>query len=150
MEILWKWWNQHWIRFQAIATPVGSLLTTLLLSNNECVGWCLTSQAEVELASRFASVGILIYTASFAALEMGVMLVVLAWKVKEYFDRITAEKIERMAAEMTAEATAEVTAQVEAITLARRREAERLNRETGEDIEVIYERLRDDGWTAAG
>ena len=138
----WKWWNRHWIRFQAIATPGGSLLTTLLLSRNECVGWCLTSQAEVEVASRFASAGILIYTASFAALETGVMTVVLAWQVKEFFERITAERLARL--------TAEVTAEVEAVTLARRREAERLSRETGEDIEVIYERLRDDGWEGVG
>lgn len=65
------------------------------------------------------------------------MLVVLAWKVKEYFDRIAAERTERLKAE------------VEAITLARRREAERLSKETGENIEVIYERLRDDGWSDA-
>ena len=95
----WKWWNQHWFRVQAIATPVGSLLTTLFLSYNECTGWCLTSQAEAELASRFASVGILIYTASFAVLETGVMLVVLAWKVKEFFDRKAEEDRERIKAE---------------------------------------------------
>ena len=59
----------------------------------------MTSQAEAELASRFASVGILIYTASFAVLETGVMLVVLAWKVKEFFDRKAAEDRERIMAD---------------------------------------------------
>lgn len=145
----WKWWNQHWFRVQAIATPVGSLLTTLLLSYNECTGWCLTSQAEAELASRFASVGILIYTASFAVLETGVMLVVLAWKVKEYFDRKAEEDRERIMADreqIMAEGRAEGRAEGEAIALARRREAERLGMETTDSVDVIYQRLRDEGW----
>ena len=151
----WKWWNQHWFRFQAVATPVGSLLTTLLLSRNECVGWCLTSQAEAELASRFASVGILIYTASFAVLETGVMVVVLAWKVKEYFDRkaeedrIKAEEERRKAAEDREQIRAEGMAEGEAIALARRQEAERLGKESSDSVDAIYQRLRDEGWQPA-
>ena len=88
----------------------------------------------MKAAADFASIGILIYTASFAALETGVMLVVMAWKVKEYFDEKSAERTKR------------ITADVEARALARWREAERLSHETGERIEDIYLRLRDEGW----
>lgn len=130
LGIFWAWWNQHWFRFQAVATPAGSLLTTLLLSADECVGWCLTSQAEVELASRFASVGILIYTASFAALETGVMLVVLAWKVKEFFDRKAAERFD------------------EAVTMgvAMGIEAQRRSQATGQPVEEVLRELKAAGW----
>ena len=126
LGIFWAWWNQHWFRFQAVATPVGSLLTTLLLSESECAGWCLTSQAEVELASRFASVGILIYTASFAALETGVMLVVLAWKVKEFFDSKAIERFD------------------EAVAMGI--EAQRRSQATGQPVEEVLREMRAAGW----
>jgi hypothetical protein len=126
LGIFWAWWNQHWFRFQAVATPVGSLLTTLLLSESECAGWCLTSQAEVELASGFASAGILIYTASFAALETGVMLVVLAWKVKEFFDSKAIERFD------------------EAVAMGI--EAQRRSQTTGQPVEEVLREMKAAGW----
>ena len=83
----WKWWETYWLRVQAIATPICSLLVTLWLSQSKGVGRWWNTQADFEAAAQFASAGILFYTASFAALELGVMILVLAWKVKEYFDK---------------------------------------------------------------
>ena len=103
------------------------------------------------------------------------MLVVLAWKVKEFFDRKAEEDRERIKAERErieedrerikadreriiaevraegmaegmAEGRAEGRAEGEAIALARRREAERLGMETSDSIDAIYQRLRDEGW----
>ena len=83
----WKCWETNWLRVQAIATPICSLLVTLWLSQSKGVGRWWNTQADFEAAAIFASAGILFYTASFAALELGVMILVLAWKVKEYFDK---------------------------------------------------------------
>ena len=83
-----EWWGRNWLRFQMVATPLGSLLLTLWLSQVENVGWFWNSQAEFEVAAKFASGGILFYTASFAALETGVwLLMVLALKALENYEK---------------------------------------------------------------
>ncbi len=87
INTFWEWWSNHWLRFQAIAAPIGSLLVTLGLSQIESVGWWWNSWNELEVAASFASIGVLFYTASFASLEMVVILMVLGWKVKEYFSK---------------------------------------------------------------
>ena len=83
-----KWWEQNWIRFHAVMTPIGSGLVALWLSQAENVGWFWNSQAEFEVAGRFSSVGILFYTGTFAILEVGVWLsMVLALKALEGYER---------------------------------------------------------------
>ena len=83
------------------------------------------------------------------------MVVVLAWKVKEYFDRkaeedrIKAEEDRRKTEEDREQIRAEGRAEGEAIALARRREAERLGKETSDSVDAIYQRLRDEGWQPA-
>lgn len=78
---------------QLVATPFGSLLFTLSLSQTGNVGWWLNSQADYEIAAKFASLGVLFYTASFAALETGVWLVmVLALQALRKFDRDRAKR----------------------------------------------------------
>ena len=63
-------------------------MLTLWLSQVENVGWVWNSQADFEVAAKFASGGILFYTASFAALETGVwLLMVLALKALENYDK---------------------------------------------------------------
>ena len=83
---IWIWWSIHWIKFHAVATPIGSLLVTFGLSQTESVGWW-GSAAELNIAADFASLGVLFYTATFALLEVVVIIMVLAWKMKEYFDK---------------------------------------------------------------
>ena len=83
-----KWWEQNWIRFHAVMTPIGSGLVVLWLSQADNVGWFWNSQAEFEVAGRFSSVGILFYTGIFAILEVGVWLsMVLALKALEGYER---------------------------------------------------------------
>ena len=120
------WWGQNWLRFQMVATPLGSLLLTLLLSQAENVGWFWNSEAEFEVATKFASGGILFYTASFAALEMGVwLLMVLALRALENYEKRKQqrrrEQLERGAA----------------LSL----EAQRLSQETGEPYEDVLRKL---------
>ncbi len=98
------------------------MLVTLGLSQTESVGWWWDSRAELGVAADFASIGVLFYTASFAALETGVMTMVLAWKVKEYFDKKQRN---------------------EGIALAQ--EARRQKRD-GETWEDAIERLKLEGW----
>ena len=119
--LCWKWWSDHWLRFQAIATPIGSLLVTLILTQY-WGGDLRNGQPHLEALANFASIGILFYTVFFATLELGVMLVVLAWKVKEYFDN---KQMER------------------GIALAL--EANRQKR-SGESLEEAVERLKAAGW----
>ena len=120
-----EWWGRNWLRFQMVATPLGSLLLTLWLSQVENVGWFWNSQAEFEVAAKFASGGILFYTASFAALETGVIIVVLGLQIYKKFeedrDKRRREQLERGAA----------------LAL----EAQRLSQETGEPYEEILRKL---------
>ena len=109
-----------------VATPLGSLLLTLLLSQAENVGWFWNSQAEFEVAAKFASGGILFYTASFAALEMGVwLLMVLALRALENYEK---RKQQRQREQLERGA---------ALAL----EALRISQETGEPHEEILRRL---------
>lgn len=90
------------------------------------MGLWWNSPEEFRVAAQFASGGVLFYTASFAALETGVMLVVLAWKVKEYFDN---KQLDKGAAMW--------------------REAERQSQTTKESVDDAYERLKAEGWRPA-
>lgn len=120
------WWGQNWLRLQMVATPIGSLLLTLWLSQEENVGWFWNSQAEFEVAAKFASGGILFYTAAFAALETGVWLImVLALKALQDYDR-RKEQRRREQMEKGAEFALE---------------ALRRSKETGEPYEEILRRL---------
>ena len=124
-------WSRNWLRFQMAATPIGSTLLTLWLSQAECVGWWWNSQAEFEVAARFASAGILFYTASFASLETGVWIImVLALRAIESYE---ARKEKRRQADAARGA-------------AMWREAERLSEESGEPAETIFERLNKKNW----
>ena len=126
-----EWWGQHWLRFQMVATPLGSLLLTLWLSQVENVGWFWNSQAEFEVAARFASGGILFYTASFAAVETGVwLLMVLALRALENYEK---RKKQREREQQKRGAA----------TLL---EAQKMSKETGEAVEVIFNRLLDENW----
>ena len=129
MASAWEWWSRHWVRVQAIATPIGSLTITLIMAQY-WGGELRNSQPYVAVLGTFASIGILIYTSFFAALEPGVIIVVLAWKVKEYFDR----EREKRQQELRNEGSLMW------------REAERLSRETGEPVGEIFERLNKENW----
>ena len=129
MASAWEWWSKHWVRVQAIATPVGSLSITFIMAQY-WGGELRTSQPYVAVLGTFASIGILIYTSFFAALEAGVIIMVLAWKVKEYFDRDRAKHQQELRNE----------------GLLMWREAERLSRETGESADEIFERLNKENW----
>ena len=120
-----EWWGRNWLRFQMVATPLGSLLVTLWLSQVENVGWFWNSQAEFEVAAKFASGGILFYTASFAALETGVIIMVLGLQIYKKFEE-DREKRRREQLERGA-----------ALAL----EAQRLSKETGEPYEEILQKL---------
>ena len=96
-----KWWGEHWLRVQLVAVPFGSLLFTLYLSQAGDVGWWLNSRADYEVAAGFASLGFILYTASFAALETGVWLVmVLALYALEAFDRRRAKRDQEVRSEV--------------------------------------------------
>ena len=107
-------------------TPVGSGLVALWLSQGENVGWFWNSQAEYEVAGKFASVGILFYTGAFAILEVGVWLImVLAMQVLRSYER---QKQRRQREQLEKGA---------ALAL----EAQRLSQETGEPYEEILRKL---------
>ena len=109
-----------------LATPLGSVLLTLWLSQVENAGWFWNSQADFEVAAKFASGGILFYTASFAALETGVwLLMVLALKALENYEK---RKRQRQREQLERGA---------ALAL----EAQRLSQETGEPYEEILRKL---------
>ena len=83
------------------------------------------------MAARFASGGILFYTASFAALETGVWVsMVLALKALQDYDR---RKEQRRREQLR---------KAGAVAL----EAINRSKETGEPVEVIIERLIDENW----
>ena len=109
---------------------MGSLLVTLWLSQAEGVGWWWNSRAELEAAADFASAGILFYSASFAALETGVMSMVLAYQVIKKFE----EDREKRRQEQIDKG----------IALAL--EAERRRQGTEDSLEQAIEKLRAEGW----
>lgn len=119
----WEWWSRYWLHFQAIAAPIGSLLVTLWLSQSDGVGLWWNTPSELEVAAKFASGGVLFYTASFAALEMGVMFMVLAWKVKEYFDKKQMDRGVALGAE-----------------------AQRRSQSTGREFEEVLKELKAENW----
>ena len=131
MRFLIEWWGKHWLRVQMAATPIGSVLVTLWLSQAADVGLWWNLQAEFEVAARFASGGILFYTASFAALETGVwLLMVLALYALRSYE---AKKREREL-------------EMQAIGAAMWREAQRQSEESGESPEEIFKRLQSINW----
>ena len=78
----------------------------------------------MKLASEFASVGVLIYTASFAALEAGVWTsMVLAWRTIEYLRKQRLEQGIALGAE-----------------------AQRRSQATGRPFEEVLKELRKSGW----
>ena len=121
---------------------MGSLLVTLWLSQAEGVGWWWNSQAEFAVAARYASGGILFYTASFAALETGVwLLMVLALRAIENYE---ARKLKREQERRQREQ--EQALENQAIGAAMWREAERQSEESGESPEEIFKRLQSENW----
>ena len=129
-----EWWSNYWLRFQMVATPIGSLLVTLWLSQSKGVGRWWNSQAEFEIAASFASLGILFYTASFAALETGVwLLMVLAYEALKKYERDRSKRRQELRKE----------------GLAMWQEAERLSKETGEPAVEIFNRLNMEDWRPA-
>ena len=109
-----------------VATPIGSLLVTLWFSQTKDVGWWWNSPSEFEVAATFASAGILFDTASFAALETAVMLMVLAFQVIKKFE---ADREKRRQKHIALGA-----------------EAERQRQKTGESLEQAVERLLAENW----
>ena len=139
---LLEWWGEHWLRFQMAATPIGSLLVTLWLSQAEGVGLWWNSQAEFAVAASFASGGILFYTASFAALETGVwLLMVLALRAIENY-----EARKRKLEEERRQREQEQALENQAIGAAMWREAERQSEESGDSPEEIFKRLQSTNW----
>ena len=130
---------------QLVAAPFGSLLFTLSLSQAGNVGWWFNSQADYEVAARFASLGVLFYTASFAALETGVWLVmVLALYALEAFDRRRAKRDREVrfeAAAVTLRLVEELGAEA-ALALIERADDERMR---GETWKQTIERLSQEG-----
>ena len=113
-----------------VATPIGSLLVTLWLSQAKDVGWWWNSPSEVEVAAEFSSAGILFYTAAFAALETGVMSMVLAYHVMKKFEADREKRRQELINQGVALGA----------------EAERQRQETGESLEQAIERLKAEGW----
>ena len=122
-----EWWSRNWLRFHTAATPIGSTLVTLWLSQVENVGWWWNSQAELEAAARFASAGILFYTASFAALETGVWLImVLALRAIESYEARSKRRRQAL--------------------IALGIEAQRRSAATGKPVEEILKELESENW----
>ena len=135
------------------ATPIGSLLVTLWLSQAEGVGWWWNSQAEFAVTASFASGGILFYTASFAALETGVwLLMVLAlhairnYEAKKRKEEEERRERERQREEERRQREQEQALENQAIGAAMWREAERQSEESGESPEEIFKRLQSTNW----
>ena len=130
---------------QLVAAPFGSLLFTLSLSQSGNVGWWLNSRADYKVAAEFASLGVLFYTASFAALETGVWLVmVLALQALRKFDRDRAKRDREVrfeAAAVTLRLVEELGAEA-ALALIERADDERMR---GETWKQTIERLRQEG-----
>ena len=129
-----------------VATPIGSLLATLWLSQADDVGWWWNSPSEIETAAKFASAGILFYTAAFAALETGVMFMVLAYHVMKKFEADREKRRQELINQGMASGMALGEASGMALGIALGAEAERQRQETGESLEQAIERLRSEGW----
>ncbi len=140
-----EWWGEHWVQVQLVAVPFGSLLITLYLSQAGNVGWWLNSRADYKVAAEFASLGFILYAASFAALETGAWLVmVLALYALEAFDRRRAkrdQKVRSEAAVVTVRLVKELGAEA-ALALMERADKERMR---GETWKQAVERLRQEG-----
>ena len=140
-----EWWGEHWLQVQLVAAPIGSLLFTLSLSQTGNVGWWLNSRADYEVAAEFASLGVLFYAASFAALETGVWLVmVLALQALRKFDRDRAKRDEELRSEGMAVAMRlvdELGLEAARVVI-ERADSERMR---GETWEQAIERLRQEG-----
>ena len=129
-----EWWDRYWLRIQMAATPIGSLLVTLWLSQIDNVGWWWNSQEEFEVAATFASAGILFYTASFATLETGLwFIMVLALQALKKYEEDRAKRRQKLRNDGSV----------------MWQEAERLNKETGEPVEEIFKRLNNENWQPA-
>ena len=136
-----EWWGEYWLRVQLVAVPFGSLLFTLYLSQAGNVGWWLNSRADYEVAAEFASLGFILYAASFAALETGVWLVmVLALYALEAFDRRRAKRDQELGFE-TVRLVRELGLE-EAEALIERAGKERMR---GETWKQAIERLKQEG-----
>lgn len=122
-----EWWSKHWLRFQMAATPIGSTLVTLWLSQVENVGWWWNSQAEFEVAARFSSAGILFYTASFASLETGVWIImVLALRALESYEARSKKRRQAL--------------------IALGIEAQRRSQDTGKPVEEVLKEMEAANW----
>ena len=136
-----EWWGEHWVRVQLVAVPFGSLLITLYLSQTGDVGWWLNSRADYKVAAEFASMGFILYAASFAALETGVWLVmVLALYALEAFDRKRAKRDQEVGSEVMR--LVDELGQEAARALMERARNERVR---GETWRQTIERLRQEG-----
>ena len=80
--------------------------------------------------ANLASGGFLFYTASFAAFESGVIILVLAWQVKEYFHKKSDERDKALLNRGAAIGA----------------EADRQRQDTGETREQAIARLIIEGW----
>ena len=110
-----------------VATPIGSLLVTLWLSQAKGVGWWWNSLEELEVAAAFASIGILSYTASFAALETGLWtIMVLALQALKKYEEDRAKR--------------------ERLLIALGAEAERRSRASGRPFEEALKELKAENW----
>ena len=109
------------------ATPIGSTLLTLWLSQIENVGWWWSSPAEFEVAAKFASAGILFYSAAFASLETGVwLIVVLAFHAIKKYEREREKRRQEL--------------------IALGVEAHRRSVETGKPVEEVLKELEAEDW----
>lgn len=133
---LWEWWERYWLRFQAVATPIGSLLVTLQLSR---------PKPELEEMAAFASLGVLFYTASFAVLEtIGVSLMVLALQILKKFERDRSEHDQKLRSEALAQGVAQGLSYAFGYAIVE--EAQRQRENTGETLEQAVHRLREKNW----
>ena len=90
----------------------------------------------MKLASEYASVGVLIYTASFAVLEAGVWTsMVLAWRTIEYLKKKRLEEGKALGLELGLTLGLELGA-----------EAHRRSQATGQPFEEVLEELKKTGW----
>ncbi len=128
------WWEKHWFHVHIIATPIGSLVLTYLLSGASLSNIWDTKQ-EFESAAKLAPIGILIYTALAAMLEVLVITMVLGFAIAGKFWEDHKARQKAFADALLAEGAA------------LGREAERRSQATGEPYEEVLKRLRDEGWT---
>ena len=128
-----NWWEKHWFHVHIIATPIGSLIIIYLMSGASPTNIWNTKQ-ELESAATFAPLGILIYTALAAMLEVLVIAMVLGFAVAGKFWEDHKARQKAYADALRAEGAA--------LAL----EAERQRQDTGETFEEAFERLQSEGW----